>query len=72
MATTLPPSWTVTQSYEPVPRPGDPRPPNETYHRVTWVCRNGSGAFVCADGSEEACRQQALSIVETTGAANLV
>jgi hypothetical protein len=62
MAVTLPPGWTIQTMTEDVPDPNTGLP---FFRRITHICRDQGGQYVCSSGSLEDCEAQALTAAQS-------
>jgi hypothetical protein len=65
MAAPLPQSWVITKLLEQVPSPNAGTPADSYFARWTYICTDGSGAYVCSSGSEDDCENQALTMAQS-------
>jgi hypothetical protein len=64
MAVNLPPGWAINEVLEIVPSPNVGTPMFSTFARITYVCTDQHGDYVCSSGSREDCESQAHAMAE--------
>lgn len=61
----LPPGWTIATTVENVPDPNAGTPAARVFSRVTYICTDENGQYVCSSGSERDCESQAQTAAQS-------
>ena len=64
MPVQLPPGWVITPMIENVPSPNIGTPAAGHFERLTYICRDENGQYVCSSGSESDCENQAQTMAQ--------